>query len=219
MKTTRKEIKYIINEKGCYICISHVKDKDGYPRIRRNGKDWRMSRWLYTERFGEIPKGMLVCHMCDNPQCININHLELGSNKQNLQDMVNRNRSLIGTRNPSSILTEKQVLEIYKDREHENKDIAKKFGIDEVTVSHIQTGYTWGSILRKHGIKPIGKGCAGKHNGSAKFTDEQIKEIRKKYESGKYTYVELAKEYNCHINTIALINTRRLWKHIGRSTK
>ena len=41
-------------------------------------------------KFGEIPKGMVIRHKCDNPNCCNIEHLEIGTQKDNIEDMIKR---------------------------------------------------------------------------------------------------------------------------------
>ena len=63
----RINIDYQKDENDCHICTSHCKDQDGYPKIFRDKKIWKMSRWIYTQKHGHIPKGMEVRHKCDNP--------------------------------------------------------------------------------------------------------------------------------------------------------
>ena len=67
----------------------------GYGFIR-DGKGMRTAhRVSYEEHIGAIPKNMCVCHTCDNPKCINPDHLWLGTRKQNTQDMIDKKRHRI----------------------------------------------------------------------------------------------------------------------------
>jgi len=52
----------------------------------------------YLFHFGEIPKGMLVCHHCDNPPCVNPEHLFLDTNSGNMKDMFKKGRNGISSK-------------------------------------------------------------------------------------------------------------------------
>jgi len=65
---------------------------NGYGIIKRNRITYRAHRYVYSNNVGEIPKGLLVLHKCDNPACINPNHLFLGTHKDNHDDMVKKGR-------------------------------------------------------------------------------------------------------------------------------
>jgi len=79
-------IYYIIDDCGCYNCISHSKDRDGYIKLCRDGKFYRAHRYSYLITKGEIPKGLLIRHLCNNKSCINPDHLEIGTHRENYQD-------------------------------------------------------------------------------------------------------------------------------------
>jgi hypothetical protein len=64
----------------------------GYGRLRNNGKKCLAHRLAYENTFGKIPSGLLVCHKCDNPKCVNLKHLFLGTNKDNFHDSVKKGR-------------------------------------------------------------------------------------------------------------------------------
>lgn len=121
---------------GCIECISHSKDDYGYTRIRYNGKHERLFRVIYEMKNGKIPQGMVIRHKCDNPACCNIEHLEIGTWKDNVADMISRGRSKInaprpssqGSKNKASKLNEEQVKDIYLSNFSHNK-LAENMGL------------------------------------------------------------------------------------------
>lgn len=58
----------------------------------RKGKNWTAHRLAYTEAYGPIPEGMEVRHKCDVRNCVNPDHLELGTHQDNMDDMRKRGR-------------------------------------------------------------------------------------------------------------------------------
>ena len=149
MAHRQKDIQYIIDDNDCWICISHTYDKDGYPKVARDKKCYRMSRYIYENEFGSIPNDQVVMHICDNPNCINPNHFKLGTNHENIQDRQNKNRGAYGEKNGEAILTEENVHKICKLLE-ENKikhiEIAKMFEVHKSTISLITRRIKWKHI-------------------------------------------------------------------------
>ena len=69
------------------------RNERGYGQLRRERfGECKIHRWAWVKFFGPIPKGLLVCHKCDNPICINPDHLELGTISDNAVDSVRRGR-------------------------------------------------------------------------------------------------------------------------------
>lgn len=64
----------------------------GYGRFRINTKKVLAHRASYEIFIEKIPKGLLVCHKCDNPRCINPEHLWVGTDKDNVRDAMSKNR-------------------------------------------------------------------------------------------------------------------------------
>lgn len=126
-----------------------IKDrKEHYGRSRCNGKFMlvhRMAWMLHNKK--DIPKGMFVLHYCDNPPCCNPNHLRLGTQQDNMNDMKKRGRSPNnrGEKNPKSKLTKTQVLYI-RHYDLDIKDIAKRYGVSKVQIWRIKANKTWANI-------------------------------------------------------------------------
>lgn len=137
-------------ENGCIKCLSHCRDSDGYVRIRYNGKHDRLFRVLYQQKYRTIPKGMVLRHLCNNTWCVNINHLKIGTQKDNSQDMVNSGRStkgrsnkkLYGENNGCSKLTEKQVKEIYLSK-LSYKKLSEIYKVSTTNIFYIKKKKQW----------------------------------------------------------------------------
>ncbi len=70
----------------------------GYGRLYHNSQTWRVHRFVYALFVSPIPKGLCVCHHCDNPLCVNPKHLFLGTNRDNTQDAMRKGRLATGKR-------------------------------------------------------------------------------------------------------------------------
>jgi hypothetical protein len=133
--------KYDIDINGCWNCRGY-KDKDGYSQTTLNGKRMGSHRAAYIIAYGPFPKDLYVLHKCDNPACVNPDHLFLGTAKDNYDDAASKGRAVKGSKNGQSKLTNQQVLEIRKDTRRQI-DIAAQYGILQTTVSAIKTGQNW----------------------------------------------------------------------------
>lgn len=142
-----RAITFDIDENGCFVCTSHKPNKDGYRQLKIEGKTQLMHRVIYTETFGTIPDGYVVRHKCDNPHCINPEHLETGTVADNNRDRDERGRRVIakGELHGHSKLTATQVYEIYK--RVNNGDtllaLAKEYGVEKSTIFKIKHRITW----------------------------------------------------------------------------
>lgn len=114
--------------------------------IRVNNKFIKVHRISYNLHYGEIPPGLEVCHKCDNPLCVNPDHLELGTHQKNMEDCVHRGRLIVphlsGEDHPGVKLTQDQVNEI-KISNITQVELAKKYGVSQTRVSRIKRGKTW----------------------------------------------------------------------------
>lgn len=88
---------------------------------------------------------MQVCHRCDNPVCVNPNHLFLGTPADNAADMVAKGRHCAGQLNRRAKLTDAQVIAIRADKRLQ-KQIAADYGVTLAAISHIKTGRRWAHL-------------------------------------------------------------------------
>ena len=121
----------------------------GYGWFSINKINWTPHRFSYTHHKGPIPKGQFVCHTCDNPLCVNPDHLWLGTLQDNHRDMMNKGRhghgQHPGSLNPSAKLTEQQVLEI-RALPGPHWKIAQQYGVSKCTIDEIRARTTWRHI-------------------------------------------------------------------------
>lgn len=136
-------IKYIINEKGCWICISHLSK---YPRASLNNKLMSIAKYNFKKKYGkEFPVNKMMLHKCDEPQCINPEHIRPGTAKENYNDAVKRNRINIpkGENHWNCKLTNKQVFEIKNTNKNiSNKLLAKQYKISTNYIYRLKTNKT-----------------------------------------------------------------------------
>lgn len=71
---------------------TRYKDKDGYGQLRFKGRMYLAHRFSYMTYVGAIPEGMLICHKCDNPSCVNPDHLFIGTHLDNKRDCIKKGR-------------------------------------------------------------------------------------------------------------------------------
>lgn len=143
----KKTVEYRIDENGCHICTSHKTNSDGYPLANYGGVLWRLNRRIYHEANGDIPKGIVIRHACDNRLCINIEHLIPGTITDNNIDrkLRGRNRNQSGENNNMNKLIESSAIEILKSDLPRSK-LAKMFGVCRQTIDMIKTGKRWAHL-------------------------------------------------------------------------
>jgi len=98
---------------GCRVWTARVNEQ-GYGITNIRGRPYRAHRAAWECAHGPIPEGMVVRHKCDIPGCVNVDHLEIGTQLDNVadRDARGRHKPLSGEANGFAKLTEEQVLEI-----------------------------------------------------------------------------------------------------------
>lgn len=145
----RFNLKWKIVCSGCWIWTAAKMPKGyGQMKLPKTRKQEYAHRLAYMIHFGEIPDGKHVCHKCDNPSCVNPDHLFLGTAWDNLNDMKIKGRHLYGEKNTQSILTDeavRKIKQLISDGQSQSK-IAAMFNVHQVTISKIHRGLRWQHI-------------------------------------------------------------------------
>lgn len=135
---------------GCLVWPGATTRKNrGYGRIAIDGNIYCCHRAIWTFFNGEIRKGKIICHTCDNSLCCNIDHMFMGTQKENMIDMSKKGRRVNnpakGVDNTSASLTLKEVNfirthAVKKDKKYSYTKLADKFGVSINTVARVAKG-------------------------------------------------------------------------------
>lgn len=131
---------------GCHIWLGACTN-DGYGTIRFRCKPSRTHRVAWELKNGPIPPGLLVLHKCDVPKCVNPDHLFLGTQQENMNDMVRkkRDRPCRGARQPHAKLTDSAVREIRSSSENQYI-LADRYGVSQGTITRVKTRRGWAHV-------------------------------------------------------------------------
>lgn len=102
----------------------------------------RAHRLAWRIYCAEVPKGRHILHKCDNPACVNPDHLFVGDQSSNMSDKVSKGRQTHGETHGMSKLSEADAIAIIKDRRLQ-REIANDYGVSVVTICDIKRGKSW----------------------------------------------------------------------------
>lgn len=148
--------KYVVDkDTGCWVWTAH-RTPSGYGQIfvrnrtragapSRRGHGVRAHRVAWEMFRGEIPDGMVVCHRCDNPPCVNPDHLFLGTHADNQRDKDQKGRVARGIANARAKLNDQAVVDIRNRHAAgaSKQSIARHYGVTPRVVFLVLTGQTW----------------------------------------------------------------------------
>lgn len=144
---------------------------------------------------GPIPDNMFLCHVCDNPPCVNPDHLFLGTQQDNIRDRDSKGRG-------SSVLVVQEVVEIrekYDTGKYTCLQLAREYGISRRGIGKIVSGETWKYV-------PVGTNTCVDYAkvSTSRITRIQADEIITEYRKG-YSYDALAIMYKMSKSQIARV--------------
>ena len=118
--------------------------KGGYAGVSIGGQNYLLHRLVWESVNGPIPDGLVIRHKCNNPPCLNIGHLRLGTQADNIQDRDESGHTTKGQDHYLAVLTNEDVLTIIGLKGVEKGTVvAKYFGVTKNTIYSIWRGETW----------------------------------------------------------------------------
>lgn len=130
-------------------CVDHGQGAKRYGFTSANGRTVLIHRAIYAREHGldVLTLGGVVRHTCDNPRCINPRHLLLGTQSDNIQDMLlkQRGRPRRGVESPAAKLTEADI-KFIRAYDGKQADLVAKFGVSQAQISRIQGGHRWAHL-------------------------------------------------------------------------
>ena len=190
-------------------------DKDGYGIFRGEvgGVLYkRAHRFSWALHTGEIlPSKALICHECDNPRCVNPDHLFVGTPAENMRDKIKKGRHRVkrGEESPHAKLKEAEIMAIVADPRPYSQ-IAADYDVSASTIGDIKRRRSWKDLEIDHVAHHKRIGQRGEVQWSTHLTERDIREIRVSELSGK----ELAEKFKVSASTICDIRKGRSWKHV-----
>ena len=172
----------------------------------------RAHRFSWSFHTGEVLlRGMMICHKCDNPRCVNPDHLFAGTALDNMRDMIakGRRRTPSGEDAPKAKLTAKQVKAILRDP-RPYALIAADYGVAATTIGSVKQRVSWAGLKAGPVARAPKIGMRGERNYQARFTEADIRHIRATTERGK----DLAQRFGVTPAAITNIRKRRTWAHV-----
>jgi len=211
------KISKIPTERGCLEWMAGLRNGYGHFNIRK--------QFVYAHRFawelvnGPVPDDLVVCHHCDNPRCVNTDHLFLGTKADNTHDMIEKGRAVHSPRYGESIgtskLTAQQVLEIRSEKYANwyGTDIAAEFGVTETLISSILNRRSWRHLGSTEDAPVPDRTLRGERKPNAKLTEDAVREIR----SGRFdgwTHLAIGRHFGVSYSVVSNVINRKTWTHI-----
>lgn len=137
---------------GCLLWTGGVTETGGYGKFTLDGNGGTVlaHRWAWERVHGPVPPRMVVRHLrCNQPSCVNVAHLAVGTHAENSADMTSQGRQARGEKCHTAKLTAEMVLAIrgaWNSGTVTQRQLAEAFGVNGPSISHIVNRRTWRHI-------------------------------------------------------------------------
>lgn len=195
---------------GCWIWTG-VRETSGYGRLYvttspGNYLRVRASRLSWELHVGPIPEGMFVCHRCDVRSCVNPDHLFLGTNADNVQDMTAKGRN--GREGGALSIEQAREIDARLRNGERHFAIAKDYGVRSNSITAIANGTSWGWLTGR--AKRIVGTPRGERHPKRILSEAQVLEIARLLRAGA-KQSDLAAQFGVRDGTINGIARGKTW--------
>jgi Mor family transcriptional regulator len=200
--------KYVEKTDGCWlwkgategVTYGRIYDATRKEKVLAHRVSWEI-------HHGVIPEGQNVLHRCDNPACVNPEHLFLGTHVDNAQDMVSKFRGHCVFKNKDTVV---EILDLHSHG-HSGRSLAKMFGVSVDTIYRILHGRSYGHVAEVQTAA-----CDAQDLSRRVFlSDEDVRFIRKARHCDSHAVAELAQIFGVTTVTIYNVVNRRTHQHIA----
>lgn len=196
-KTISQFWKKVEKTDGCWFWRGATERRWGHGKVKMWIDGDRVStsshRLSWFIRYGAVPQGMVVRHLCPNTNCVNPDHLSVGTHLENSLDKEawgNTTRS-VGEKNAQSVLKDEDVLEIrrlfvprLKRGSGSQLSLARRFGVSRSQIDRIVRGLSWTHLPWEPGTSPI---SPKRSHPSRLISTEVERDIIEAYRSSRET--------------------------------
>ena len=188
---------------GCWEWTGGRSHDYGQLRIHAVYGPWPVyaHRIAYVLNHGQIVDGMSVLHRCDNPPCVNPEHLFMGTQAANMRDMAAKGRSCLGEHNGQAKLSDEDVRNIRAETGMLQQELAAKYGISDTQVSRLLRGTRRSDRLLRT------------THGNAKMTEDNVRAIYALRDAGM-GYDRISVQLGFHRITIRDAAVGKSWKRL-----
>jgi hypothetical protein len=139
--------RFEVQETGCWRWTGYTHIR-GYGIVSLRGKLQKAHRLFYEYFVGSIPDGMVICHHCDRPCCVNPAHLFCGTQRDNIMDCIAKGRARRGceqrgARNNQAKLTDEHVRKIRYEETGSQREIAERYGVTQTVIGDVLRRKSW----------------------------------------------------------------------------
>ncbi len=198
------------------------KSPKGYGQFQyKTGILYRAHRFSFECFNKDDITGLVICHTCDTPSCVNPNHLFKGTHLDNIQDKIRKGRQPKGRQEHTCILSKQDVFNILSDvynKKYKTIDtLADAYNVSTITIRRILNGITWKketyNILLNSGISLYNLRNMIMGKEKYKLTESEAQIIKNLLKEGVYTQAQIARQFSLDPSTISMINIGRNWQH------